>query len=153
MIAATGLAVGIAWPVHGQALKATEIGAGATVVLAHRTFWGPELRVARRTTGQGRLALALACGDYESALGVRLEGTAQFMLRPAERTGAGPYAGLGLTFVGAEGTSGATYLTTLLGYDQRPGARSGWYAEVGLGGGVRLAVGRRFRRFPAWWSP
>lgn len=155
MIAATGLAAIVAGPLplRGQALRATELGAGAAVVLAHRGFWGPELRVARRPGGQGRFALAAACGDYEHAVGVRLEATAQFMLRPTERTGAGPYGGLGLTFVGAEGTRGATYLTVLLGVDQRPGARSGWYAEVGLGGGVRLGVGRRFRRFPSWWSP
>ena len=142
-----------AGPLCGQALRATEIGVGAAVVLAQRDFFGAELRVARRTTGQGRLSFAAACGDYEHSLGVRFEATAQFMLRPAERTGAGPYGGLGLTFVGAEGTAGATYLTTLLGVEQRPGTQSGWYAEVGLGGGVRFGAGWRFRRFPKWWSP
>lgn len=152
MIAATGLVGSIAGPLGGQALRATEIGAGAAVVLAHRGFWGPEIRVARRTGGQGRFALAVACGDYERAFGARVEATAQFMLRPAERSGAGPYGGLGLAFAGAEGIRGATYLMVLLGIDQRPGARSGWYAEVGLGGGVRLGLGRRFRRFPSWWS-
>jgi hypothetical protein len=121
------------------------------VVLAHRGFWGPELGVARRSGGQGRLALAVAGGEYEHALGVRVEATAQFLLRPAERRGAGPYGGLGLTFVGAEGTPGASYLTALVGLEAAPGARAGWYAELGLGGGVRLRAGWRFRRFPAWW--
>ena len=140
-----------AGPLCGQALRATEIGVGAVVVLADRDFFGPELRVARRTTGQG---FSVAEGwQQNDSLGVRLEATAQFMLRPAERTGAGPYGGLGLTFVGAEGTAGATYLTTLLGVEQRPGTHSGWYAEVGLGGGVRFGAGWRFRRFPKWWSP
>ena len=37
-------------------MRATEIGVGAVVVLADRDFFGPELRVARRTTGQGRLS-------------------------------------------------------------------------------------------------
>lgn len=151
MVAATGLAAGVALPLRAQAVGATEIGAGATVVLAHRGFWGPELGVARRAGGQGRFAFAAACGDYERALGVRLEATAQFLLRPLERSGVGPYAGLGLAFVGSEGTRGASYLTALLGVEQRPGARAGWYAELGLGGGVRLAVGRRFRRFPSVW--
>ncbi|HEX9488330.1 MAG TPA: hypothetical protein VF976_14785 [Gemmatimonadales bacterium] len=151
MVAATGLAAGVALPLRAQAIGATEIGAGATVVLAHRGFWGPELGVARRAGGQGRFAFTAAGGDYERALGVRLEATAQFLLRPLERGSVGPYGGLGLAFVGSEGTRGASYLTALLGVDQGPGARAGWYAELGLGGGVRLALGRRFRRFPSLW--
>ena len=151
MVAATGLAAGMAAPAPAQAVRATEIGAGATVILAHHGFWGPEVGVARRPGGQARFAFAAGCGDYERALGVRLEATAQFLLRPGERDGVGPYAGLGLAFVGSEGARGASYLTALLGVDQGPGARAGWYAELGLGGGVRLALGRRFRRFPSPW--
>jgi hypothetical protein len=147
----TGLAVGAPLPGDAQALRATELGAGAMVVLAHRAFWGPELGVARRSGGQGRFSLAVAGGDYEHALGVRLEATAQFLLRPSERLGAGPYGGLGLAFVGSAGARGASYLTSLLGVEQAPGVGAGWYAELGLGGGVRLAVGRRFRRFPSSW--
>lgn len=151
MVVATWLAASVAVPLRAQAIGATEIGAGATVVLAHRGFWGPELGVARRAGGQGRLAFAAACGDYDRALGVRLEATAQFLLRPLERDGVGPYGGLGLAFVGSEGARGASYLTALLGVDQGPGGGAGWYAELGLGGGVRLALGRRFRRFPSRW--
>src|SRR5207249_2067558 len=150
-VALRGLEVGVAVPVRAQAVSATEIGAGATVVLAHRGFWGPELGVARRSGGSGRFAFAAACGDYGRALGIRLAATAQFLLRPGERSGVGPYGGLGLAFVGSGGARGASYLTALLGVDQGPGARGGWYAELGLGGGVRLALGRRFRRFPSWW--
>jgi len=153
VLAASGLAAGVVAPVRAQAGTATEIGAGAMVVLAHRGFWGPEVGVARRSGGQGRLTFAAACGDYERALGVRVEATAQFLLRPLERSGVGPYGGLGLAFVGSEGARGAGYLTALLGVEQGPGARAGWYAELGLGGGVRLAVGRRFRRLPRWWPP
>jgi len=151
VVAATGLAVGAPPPAGGQALRATELGAGATAVLAHRAFWGPELGAARRSGGQGRFAFTAACGGYDRALGVRLEATAQFLLRPVERSGAGPYGGLGLSFVGSQDTRGASYLAALVGVESAPGARAGWYAELGLGGGVRLAVGRRVRRFPSWW--
>ena len=151
MVAATGLAAGVAVSARAQAVSATEIGAGATVVLAHRAFRGPELGVARRLGGQGRFAVTAACGDYERALGVRLEATVQFLLRPAELRGIGPYGGLGLAFVGSDGARGASYLTALLGVDTGPGARAGWYAELGLGGGVRLALGRRFRRIASSW--
>ncbi len=130
---------------------ATEAGAGATAVFGHRGFWGPALGVARRPGGQGRLALGMAGGDYEGVLGVRLEATAQLLLRPGDRTGVGPYAGLGLAFVGSRSTHGAGYLTALLGVESTPGRAAGWYAELGLGGGVRLGVGRRWRRFPPWW--
>jgi len=136
---------------RAQGLTVTEVGAGGTAVLAERGFWGPELGVARRPGGQGRFALTVAGGDYDRVLGIRVEGTAQFLLRPAERRGVGPYAGLGLAFMGAEGTRGAGYLTALLGVESAPGRSRGWYAELGLGGGVRLAVGHRWRRLPAWW--
>ncbi|HVH08541.1 MAG TPA: hypothetical protein VM736_01990 [Gemmatimonadales bacterium] len=132
-------------------MTATELGTGATVVLARRTFWGPDLTVARRPGGQGRFALSLAGGDYERTLGVRLAVDAQFLVRPGERSGVGPYAGVGLAFVGAAATHGAAYLTASLGAETAPGRRDGWYGELGLGGGVRLSAGRRFRRFPPWW--
>jgi hypothetical protein len=140
-----------ATPARAQALTATEAGVGAMLVLAHRSFWGPELAVARRPGTQGRFAFTLAGGDYEGALGVRVAADAQLLLRPAERVGAGPYAGLGLAFIGGEGARGAGYLTLVVGVEAAPGRRQGWYAELGLGGGVRLSLGRRFRRFPSWW--
>ena len=125
---------------------------GAVAVLAHRGFWGPELGLARRPGGQGRFAFTAAAGDYEHALGVRLQATAQFLLRPGERGAVGPYGGLGLAFVGAAGVRGMSYLTALAGVESGPGAAVGWYLELGLGGGVRLGAGWRFRRFPGWWQ-
>ncbi len=129
----------------------TEAAAGGMALFAHHGFWGPELGVARRPGGQGRFALSAAGGDYDGMLGMRVEGTAQLLLRPGDRVGVGPYAGLGLAFLGAESTHGAGYLTALLGVESAPGRAGGWYGELGLGGGVRLAVGWRWRRFPAWW--
>ena len=119
--------------------------------MAPREFWGPEVAVARRPGGQGRFALSAAGGDYDRTVGIRLGGTAEFLLRPAERSGVGPYAGLGLAFDGAQGRRGAGYLTALVGVETAPGRRHGWYAELGLGGGVRVALGRRWRRLPAGW--
>jgi hypothetical protein len=148
--AATGIALAAA-PLSAQAsqpLQGPELAAAATVILARRTFWGSELGLAKRAGGQGRLAVTAAGGSYEHALGVRCEATAQFLLSPGERSGAGPYAGLGLAFVGGEGARGASYLTALVGVESAPAARAGWYGELGLGGGVRVAVGRRFRHFP-----
>ena len=37
------------------------------------------------------------------------------------------------------------------GIESRPGAASGWFVEAGVGGGVRLSAGYRWRWFPDWW--
>src|SRR2546426_6591623 len=104
---AVGLALAMSGPLRAQTPSATEVSTGAAAVFAHRAFWGPALGVARRSGAQGRLALSVAGGDYERAMGIRVEGTAQFLLRPTERRAAGPYGGLGLAFAGAEGAPGA----------------------------------------------
>lgn len=83
---------------------------------------------------------------------MRLEASAQFLLKPAERSGTSWYGGLGIAFVGGEADRSAGYLTALLGLEAAPGRAAGWYAELGLAGGVRLAAGRRWRRFPPWWK-
>ncbi|HYK82759.1 MAG TPA: hypothetical protein VEU55_06400 [Gemmatimonadales bacterium] len=145
------LALAGAAPGRGQALVVTEAGAGALAVVAHRGFWGPEVGVARRPGGETRVAVSVAGGDAAGVLGVRLQATGQMLLRPAERSAVSPYGGLGLAFVGTAATHGAGYLTALFGVESAPGRRAGWYAELGLGGGVRLAVGARWRHFPAWW--
>jgi hypothetical protein len=49
----------------------------------------------------------------------------------------------------AEGPVDQGYVVVTLGIEGRPGGRSGWFAEAGVGGGARLAVGYRWRRFPA----
>ncbi|HEU5261682.1 MAG TPA: hypothetical protein VFU41_09710 [Gemmatimonadales bacterium] len=125
---------------------------GATAVLARRSFWGAELAIARRPGGQGRLALAAAGGTHGGTAGMRLEASAQFLLRPGERAGTSLYGGLGIAFVGTRSEQGAGYLMALIGLESAPGRPSGWYAEVGLAGGVRVAGGRRWRRFPSWWN-
>ncbi len=150
-MSSAALALAAAAAASAQRLAVTEVGAGATVVGARHAFWGVELGIARRPGGQARFALAAAGGDYEGSVGMRLEATAQFLLKPAERSGTSPYGGLGIAFLGGASARGAGYVTALLGLEAAPGRSSGWYAELGVGGGVRAAAGRRWRRFPAWW--
>ncbi len=129
-----------------------EAGAGVVAVAGSRDFWGLEVGLAHRPGGQGRLALTAAGGGYEGHVGMRLAATAQFLVKPAARSGTNLYGGLGLAFEGGAATRGAGYLTMLIGLEAAPGRRSGWYAELGLGGGVRAAAGLRWRRLPPWWS-
>jgi hypothetical protein len=145
------LALTVAGAARAQRLTVTEAAAGATAVLAQRTFWGAELGIARRPGGQGRLALTAAGGQSGGGVGMRLQASAQFLLKPGERTGTGLYGGLGVAFAGGKTYRSAGYLTAMLGLESTPGRVAGWYAELGLVGGVRVSAGRRWRRFPAWW--
>ena len=52
---------------------------------------------------------------------------------------------------GVGGPEDEGYLVLAIGIEHRPGARSGWFVEGGVGGGARVAAGYRWRRFPAWW--
>jgi hypothetical protein len=131
-----------------QRRTVTELEAGASGILATRDFWGVELGLARRPPGQGRIAVTAAAGAASGAAALRVVATGQFMLAPAAQSGASPYAGLGLAFAGARGRHGAGYLTGVLGLESAPGRSRGWYAELGLGGGLTAACGIRWRRFP-----
>jgi len=148
---AAALALAGARGAPGQQLTATEAAVGAATVLAHRSFWGVGVGIARRPGGQGRFAATAAGGDDDGAFGMRVEASAQFLLQPGERSGESLYGGLGMAYAGGETHRGAGYLMVLLGIESAPGRTAGWYAELGLAGGVRIAGGRRWRRFPSWW--
>jgi len=146
---------------RAQAPAMGETSVGAVCFLARAAFWGAEAGLARRV-GQSRLALLGAGGWEDGAAALRAEARAQFLLLPpggtggggearGGRTGAAYYAGLGLAFAAAEQRHGAAYLTAVIGVESAGWGTRGVYAEVGLGGGVRLAAGLRWRRVPAWW--
>jgi hypothetical protein len=61
----------------------------------------------------------------------------------------GAYLAGGVAAVGGPADRG--YLVLAAGIEDRPGARSGWFLEAGVGGGARLAAGYRWRWFPDWW--
>jgi hypothetical protein len=145
------LAAAALGPAGAQQLTATEISAGAIAALSARDFWGAAAGLGRRVDNQARVAGVAAVGLLGNHAGVRLETSAQLIINPSGRGGAGLYAGAGVLWQGARGVRGSGYVTALVGLESAPGARRGWYAEVGLGGGVRLALGRRWRRFPPWW--
>ncbi len=136
---------------RGQRLTAVELGGGLTTVAARHTFGGAELSVGYRPGGQSRMALAVAAGAEDGRAAGRAQLTVQFLVTPAARGGAGLYGGLGAAVAGRRGSPGGGYLALLLGLEGAPGRRSGWYAELGLCGGVRAAAGWRARWFPAWW--
>ena len=138
-----------------QRLTATELGIGAVVSAARRTFVGGELGLGVRPGGQSRFALAVAAGSEAERAALRAQATLQFLITPAARRGVGPYAGFGAAFSARRGSPGQGFVALLIGIEGAPGRRTGWqnwYIECGLGGGVRAAAGWRLRSFPAWWS-
>ena len=136
---------------QSQQLTATELSLGAASALARETFVGGELGLARRTSTESRVALAVAGGSAAGSAAVHAQLTLQLLVNPAARAALGLYAGLGAAFSGREGSAGQGYVAVLLGLEGTPGRPNSWYAELGLAGGVRVAAGWRVRWFPEWW--
>ena len=148
LVAVASLAPGSA---SSQQLTATEVSASALAALSGRDFVGMAGGISRRVDNQTRVAALAAVGSLGGGGALRLEAIAQLIVNPSGRGGAGLYAGTGVAWQGGRGSAGRGYVTALVGLEGAPGARRGWFAEVGLGGGVRLALGLRWRRFPPWW--
>jgi len=131
---------------HAQRLSVVEAGAGAAITVARQTMAGVELGAGYRPGGQSRVALAVDVGSEDGRAAARAQLTAQFLVTPAAR-GAGLYGGLGVAIAGRRGAPGSGYLALLVGLEAAPGAtrRGGWYAELGLAGGARVAAGWRGR--------
>jgi hypothetical protein len=103
-----------------------------------------------RLSERGRLAVTVGAGVSDGSAAWRAEALGQFLLAPRRRSGVAAYAGAGVAAVGGPVDRG--YLVLALGAEAAPGSRTGWFAEVGAGGGLRLAAGWRWRWFPAWWD-
>jgi hypothetical protein len=136
---------------QSQQLTATELSLGAAASLARETFLGGELGLARRTSNETRIALAVAAGGVEREPAARAQLTLQLLVNPAARTGMAMYAGLGAAFAGRRGAPGQGLVAVLLGLEHTPGSPNGWFVEAGFAGGVRVAAGWRIRWFPDWW--
>lgn len=132
----------------GQGLTATEFDMGTVATWARRDFYGVSLGVAHRPSSQGRAALSVAGGALDGDAAVRIELTTQFLVLPDVKTGVSPYAGLGIAYMGARHYRGTGALVALVGVEGPEGRRRGWFVELGVGGGVRLRAGHRWRRLP-----
>ena len=149
------LALGLALTARAapaQALSATELDFGALATWARSDFYGISLGAATRPGGQGRAAFTAAGGSLDGLTALRLELTGQFLVLPDSKRGVTPYAGFGLGYLTTRSSHGTSVLVALLGIEAAAGRRRGWFAELGLGGGIRLRAGYRWRRLPPWWS-
>jgi hypothetical protein len=139
--------------IQSQQLKTTELSLGAAAAFAHETFAGAELGIAHRPSNDSRIALAVAGGvmSPDEAAAVRAQLTLQILLNSVARSGAGVYAGVGAAYLGERGAPGRGFVALVIGAEQAPGRRRGWFIESGFAGGVRVALGWRARWFPSWW--
>ena len=149
---------------------ATLVGAGLCVALVGRplaaqhpveygvhavaTFATPDLvagggYAAVRPGERARLALTVAAGTADGDVAFRGELLAHFLLSPRAKRGVGFYALGGAAVADLESTGDTQgYMVLGLGMESRPGTRSGWALEAGIGGGLRIAAGYRWRRLP-----
>ncbi|OYV71385.1 MAG: hypothetical protein B7Z72_06850 [Gemmatimonadetes bacterium 21-71-4] len=107
------------------------------------------LGVASRDEDRTRVAAAAALGAFgDGHFGARADVTLQFLLDPAKLVGAAIYGGGGLSLAVERGHA-TPYLLLVLGAEHAPGGHGGSFLEIGVGGGVRVAVGYRWRKLNA----
>lgn len=120
-----------------------ELGVQFFMLSGNEPLIGAAAYGALRPTSRARISLALGAGDREGTFTGRGELLGHFLLSSARRRGAGVYAAGGLAVDVA--TEADAWIVGALGVESAPGARSGWMAEVGVGGGWRVAAGWRWR--------
>ena len=139
-------------PLAAQRMQAVELGIGSLTSWSRRAFYGGGVELGTRPGGEARLSLAAAAGSIEGNAALRVEATAQFLVTPSARSGVTPYGGVGLGYVGARGYRGMEVLVLLVGVEQAAARPTSWFSEVGVGGGLRLRIGFRWRRLSPSWS-
>jgi len=142
LLAAVALAGG---PGRATAQQAKEFGVGVIATASDPALGVGAVYGALRTSRRMRLSVAAGAGVSDDRAAWRGELLAHFLLSQARLQGAGLYGAGGIAVVGGPVEQGYVVLT--LGLEARPAARDGWFVEVGVGGGARLAAGYRWRRF------
>jgi hypothetical protein len=104
-----------------------------------------------RTSARTRFSAAAGAGLSSGDLAFRGEVLGHFLLSPNQRKGPGFYLAGGVA--GIEGPVDRGYLVLTVGLEDRPAAASGWAVEVGVGGGVRVMLGYRWRWLHAAMAP
>jgi len=96
-----------------------------------------------RTSTRTRLSASAGAGASSGDLAFRGEILGHFLLSPGKRQGAAFYFAGGVA--AATGPVDQGYLVLTVGVEDRPGAPTGWAAEIGVGGGLRVGLGYRWR--------
>jgi hypothetical protein len=132
-------------PAAAQGWRETQ--AWGVAVASRPEFAGAGFGFAWRDAGRTRLSGAAALGVLEGGnLAGRVELAWHFLLDPGRRrAGLALYAGGGLALATREGGRPVARLQLALGAESAPALSRSWFVEAGVGGGVRLAAGLRWR--------
>jgi hypothetical protein len=131
-------------PVAAQ--HAREVGIGAIATSSDPALAVAGVYGAFRTSGRTRISTNLGAGVSGGDLAWRGELLGHFLLSPNNRRKAGFYFAGGVAVAGGRVSRG--YLVLTVGIEERPRAAGGWALEAGVGGGLRVALGYRWRWFP-----
>ena len=131
--------------VRAQGPSGVEVGIQGLTLLQRPEWWGGALAGAYRPGGKARISLTLGAGRTGGRWSGRGELLAHLLLAPARQSGVGVYGFGGIA--GAAGPRDQGFLVLGLGVERAPARYSGWMLEAGVGGGLRLAAGWRWRKF------
>jgi len=137
------LVVVMAATVELQAQQVRELGAQVLVATSDPALVTGGIYAALRPSARARLAATVGAGVSDGRAAARGELLAHFLLSPGATRKPGAYVGGGLA--GVVGPVDQGYIVVLAGLESAPGASSGWAVEAGVGGGVRLTAGWRWR--------
>lgn len=136
---------------EAQSDRGFEAGVHGLALIRDPQWRGGGVYAGWRPGGKARLALTINAGSVDRHFSGRGELLAHFVLTPGKRRGIGVY-GLG-GIAGVTGPRDQGYLVLGLGLERSPGGASGWAIEAGVGGGVRLSAGWRWRWLPRPGQP
>jgi len=123
-----------------------EVQVWGLAVASRPALYAAGVGLAWRDEQRSRIAPAVAFGPLGNGrLGARADLAIHFLLDPAKRAGTAIYGGGGLTAAVAGGRV-TPYALLVLGAENAPGGAGGSFVELGVGGGVRLAIGYRWRK-------
>ncbi len=132
-----------AWGSAAAAQTTYEAGGQALVTTANPALLTGGVYAAVRPSLRFRIAATAGVGVSDGRAAGRGELLADFLLGPTAAAGPGVYLGGGVA--GVVGPVEQGYVVALIGIEAAPGGRSGWALEAGVGGGVRLTTGWRWR--------
>ena len=117
------------------------------MVIASRPFFsGGGLGLAWRDAQRGRWQTLLSAGGLSGGgWGARADLAWHFLLDPARPRGSAVYGGAGMSALAGRGRV-TPYALLVLGAENAPGGSGGSFVEIGVGGGVRLTIGYRWRK-------
>jgi hypothetical protein len=126
-----------------------EVQAQGVATVTAREFVGAGAGLSYRTGGRTRVGLLMSLGSSHGSSGGwtlagRGEALVSYHLNPYKRHGFTPYAGGGISVTLNE-EDNTQYILLVLGVESNPGGRTGFFADVGIAGRVRLSAGFQVR--------